>query len=206
MPDKARIKICGLFRKEDILYVNEIHPDYAGFVINYPMSHRSITTDRLRRLSECLDPGVSSVGVFVDEKIDVVAELLNSGAIYAAQLHGAEDDEYIRQLKVRAPGKEIIKAFKIRSAADIANVKKSAADLVLLDNGYGTGICFDWSLIGDIKRHFILAGGLTPENIPDAIKKYHPYAVDISSGVETENVKDRIKIREAVKAAHGEDK
>lgn len=206
MPDKARIKICGLSREEDILYVNEVRPDYAGFVINYPMSHRSISPERLIQLSASLATGIIPVGVFVDEDIDIVASLLNSGAIYAAQLHGAEDDKYISQLRVRAPGKEIIKAFKIRSAVDIATAQNSTADMILLDNGYGTGKCFDWSLIGDIERTFILAGGLTLENIPSAIEKFHPYAVDISSGVETENVKDRMKIIEAVAAAHREDK
>ncbi len=204
MPGKAKIKICGLFREEDIANVNEARPDYAGFVINFPGSHRSISADRLSRLSGSLDKGIEPVGVFVDEKIELVAELLNSGTISTAQLHGAEDNEYIRLLRVRAPGKNIIKAFKVESAADIAAAENSAADMILLDNGYGTGKCFDWSLIGSIVRPFILAGGLTPVNIPDAIKKFQPYAVDISSGVETGKVKDRMKIIEAVRAAHGE--
>ena len=140
----------------------------------------------------------------MDEKIEAVAELLNAGAISMAQLHGTEDNEYIRLLRVRAPGKKIIKAFKIESAADIAAAENSTADMILLDNGYGTGKCFDWSLIGSIARPFVLAGGLTPRNIPEAIEKFQPYAVDVSSGVEIEKVKDRMKIIEAVRAAHGE--
>ncbi len=204
MPGKAKIKICGLFREEDIAFVNEARPDYAGFVINFPASHRSISADRLIRLSGRLDKGIEPVGVFVDEKIEAVAELLNAGAISMAQLHGTEDNEYIRLLRVRAPGKKIIKAFKIESAADIAAAENSTADMILLDNGYGTGKCFDWSLIGSIARPFVLAGGLTPRNIPEAIEKFQPYAVDVSSGVEIEKVKDRMKIIEAVRAAHGE--
>jgi len=204
MPGKAKIKICGLFREEDITYVNEAKPDYAGFVINFPNSRRSITEDRLSQLSGRLDKRIEPVGVFVDEKIEVVAGLLNSGAISTAQLHGTEDNEYIRQLRARAPGKKIIKALKIESALDIAAAENSEADMILLDNGYGTGKCFDWSLIGSIARPFILAGGLTPGNIPEAIEKFQPYAVDISSGVETEKMKDRMKIMEAVRAAHGE--
>ena len=204
MPGKAKIKICGLFREEDIAFVNEARPDYAGFVINFPASHRSISADRLIRLSGRLDKGIEPVGVFVDEKIEAVAELLNAGTISTAQLHGTEDNEYIRLLRVRAPGKKIIKAFKIESAADIAAAENSTADMILLDNGYGTGKCFDWSLIGSIARPFVLAGGLTPRNIPEAIEKFQPYAVDVSSGVEIEKVKDRMKIIEAVRAAHGE--
>lgn len=204
MPGKAKIKICGLFREEDIAFVNEARPDYAGFVINFPASHRSISADRLIRLSGRLDKGIEPVGVFVDEKIEAVAKLLNAGAISTAQLHGTEDNEYIRLLRVRAPGKKIIKAFKIESAADIAAAENSTADMILLDNGYGTGKCFDWSLIGSIARPFVLAGGLTPRNIPEAIEKFQPYAVDVSSGVEIEKVKDRMKIIEAVRAAHGE--
>ncbi len=205
MPDRTKIKICGLFRQEDIDYVNEARPDYAGFVINYPRSHRSISADLLRLLSPRLALGITPVGVFVDEEINVVAGLLNAGFISIAQLHGEEDDEYIRSLRTRAPGKVIIKAFRIASSADIAAAENSAADMILLDSGYGTGKPFDWSLIGDINRPFILAGGLDPENIPALIKRVHPYAVDLSSGVETEKVKDRLKIAAAVKAAHGED-
>lgn len=205
MPDRAKIKICGLFRQEDIDYVNEARPDYAGFVINYPRSHRSISADLLGRLSTRLAAGILPVGVFVDEEIDVIAELLNTGFISIAQLHGKEDEDYIRSLRARAPGKVIIKAFSVASSADIDAAENSAADLVLLDSGYGTGKPFDWSLLGRINRPFILAGGLDPENIPEVIKKFHPYAVDLSSGVETEKVKDRLKIAAAVKAAHGED-
>ena len=93
------------------------------------------------------------------------------------------------------------KAFKVRSAADLAAAEKSCADEVLLDNGYGTGAAFDWTYAAGFSRPFILAGGLTPENIPQTIRTLHPKALDISSGVETDKVKDRAKILAAVRAA-----
>ncbi len=200
----TRIKICGLYRPEDIGCVNEARPDYAGFIINFPPSHRSVTPDWARELRSRLDPGIPPVGVFVDSPVETVAALLNDGTIAAAQLHGHEDGEYIAALRRAAPGRTVWQAFRIRSAADFDAANASDADLVLLDNGYGTGQPFDWSLEGTVTRPFILAGGLTPENIPEAIRKLHPYGLDISSGVETDKKKDLNKILAAVAAARKE--
>ena len=119
------------------------------------------------------------------------------------QLHGHEDDAYIRRLKDRT-GLIVWKAFRVRETADLEKARESAADLVLLDNGYGTGETFDWSRAEAFEREFILAGGLTPENISEAILRLHPLGVDISSGVETGHFKDREKILAAVRAARGE--
>jgi phosphoribosylanthranilate isomerase len=117
------------------------------------------------------------------------------------QLHGQEDETYIARLRqlTQAP---IWKAFKIRSQADLDAAAASSADEILLDNGYGTGQTFDWSLTGGLTRPFLLAGGLTPENIPQAIAQMAPKLIDISSGVETDGAKDRDKILAAVQAAH----
>ncbi len=200
----TKIKICGLYRPEDVEYVNEAKPDWCGFIIDFPRSHRNLTPDRVRELRRRLAPGVTPVGVFVDSPVETVAALLNDGTIAAAQLHGHEDEGTIAALRRAAPGCTVWKAFQVRSPADLEAADASAADLVLLDNGYGTGAPFDWSLAGGVQRSYILAGGLTPENIPDAVKKLRPWGLDISSGVETDKKKDLNKILAAVAAARKE--
>ena len=200
----SKIKICGLFRPCDIDYVNEARPDWCGFIIDFPRSHRSVTPDQVRSLRAGLDPAIVPVGVFVDRPAEEAAALLNDGTIQVAQLHGREDAAYIAALRALATGKEIWKAFKVRSPEDLAAAAASPADRILLDNGYGTGQSFDWSLAGSVTRPFLLAGGLTSENIPDAVARLHPYGLDLSSGVETDRLKDRDKILAAVAAARKE--
>jgi phosphoribosylanthranilate isomerase len=199
----TKIKICGLSRLCDIDYVNAAKPDWCGFIVNFPKSHRNVTPEKVRELVKNLDGAVKPVGVFVDQPVEDVAALLKDGTIAVAQLHGHEDEDYIKALRSAAPGKTVWKAFKIRSSADLAAANDSSADLVILDNGYGTGQSFDWSLAGGVQRSFLLAGGLTPENIPQAVQMLHPYGLDLSSGVETEKKKDREKIMAAVAAARG---
>ena len=196
----TKIKICGLCRDADIDYVNEAGPDYAGFILNFPKSHRNLTPEAAAALRDRLAPGIRAVGVFVDQPIETVLAAAETAALDVVQLHGHEDNAYIAALR-RQTGCELWKAFKIRTAADLAAAEQSAADAVLLDNGYGTGAVFDWSLAAEFRRPFLLAGGLTPENIPEAIRTMHPLLVDISSGVETDKVKDRDKILAAVRAA-----
>ncbi len=200
----TKIKICGLFRPCDIDYVNEAKPDYCGFIINFPKSHRNLTPEQVRTLREKLDSAVSPVGVFVDEAPETVAALLKEGTISVAQLHGHEDENYIAALRALAPGCTIWKAYNVRAEEDLAAALASTADLVLLDSGQGTGQTFDWSLAAGVERPFLLAGGLTPENIPQAIESVHPFGLDLSSGVETDKRKDREKILAAVAAARKE--
>lgn len=197
----TKIKICGLSRPQDINYVNEARPDWCGFIINFPKSHRNVTPEQVRALRAGLAPSVLPVGVFVDRPAEEIAQLLKDGTISVAQLHGHEGPEDIAALRALAPGCQIWKAFKVRSAADLEEALASPADLVLLDNGQGTGQTFDWSLVTGVKRPFLLAGGLTPDNIPQAIEAVHPYGLDLSSGVETDKTKDREKILAAVAAA-----
>lgn len=197
----TKIKICGLFRPCDIEYVNAVRPDWCGFIVNFPKSHRNRTPDQVRALRRGLAEGVVPLGVFVDQPVEDVAALLNDGTISVAQLHGHEDAAYIAALRAAAPGHPVWRAFKVRGPEDLEAAGASPADLVILDNGYGTGETFDWSMAGGVARPFLLAGGLTPENIPDAIRLLHPYGLDISSGVETDKQKDPEKIRAAVAAA-----
>ncbi|MBU5435953.1 phosphoribosylanthranilate isomerase [Pseudoflavonifractor sp. MSJ-37] len=200
----TKIKICGLYRPCDIRYVNEARPDWCGFIIDFPKSHRNVSPDQVRALRAGLDPAVTPVGVFVDRPVEDVAALLRDGTLSVAQLHGHEDAAYIAALRSAVPGCVVWKAFKVRSAADLEAANASTADLVILDNGYGTGETFDWSLAGGVSRPFLLAGGLTPENIPQAIAALHPYGLDLSSGVETDKEKDPDKMRAAVAAAKKE--
>lgn len=200
----TRIKICGLTRPEDVRYVNTAKPDWCGFILNFPSSRRNVTPEQAHALRAGLDPDIRPVGVFVDRPVEEVAALLNSGVISVAQLHGREDNAYISVLRTLAPGCVVWRAFQLRSQADLAAADASGADLVLLDNGRGTGQTFDWSLAGSVHRPFLLAGGLTPESIPRAVAALRPYGLDLSSGVETDGVKDPAKIQAAVTAAREE--
>lgn len=193
-----KIKICGLRRREDILAVNEAKPDYCGFIIEFPSSFRSVTADEVRELVKELDPEIRPVGVFVNVPMELVRTLLDDGTLALAQLHGQEDESYIRELKTYTD-KLIIKAFSIKTAEDIEKALQSPADYILLDQGGGgTGKTFDWSLIPEIQRPFFLAGGIGTSNLGQAIREIHPYAVDLSSSVETEKRKDPMKIRQVV--------
>ncbi len=196
---RTKIKICGLFRPCDAEFVNSAQPDFAGFVF-YEKSRRNVTPQEAQRLREAIRPEIRTAGVFVDASLERIAALYRDRTIGIVQLHGSEDDLFIERLRQMLPQAEIWKAFKIRSDKDLLAAERSCADRVLLDNGYGTGECFDWSLMKSISRPFILAGGLTPQNIPEAVSRFHPYAVDLSSGVEKDGLKDRDKIAAAVKA------
>ena len=199
------IKICGLTRPEDIAAVNRAKPDYAGFVF-WPKSRRTVDAETAHRLRRALAPDIPAVGVFVNQPIEDILRLLRMGVIDIAQLHGHETDEDIIKLRERG-GKPVWKAFKVRSKEDLTRAEASLADLVLLDNGYGTGERFDWGLLSrPPERPWLLAGGLTPENIPEAIRAFSPCGIDISSGVETDGRKDPDKIMAAVAAARRYDR
>lgn len=194
----TKIKICGLRRQCDIDYVNEYRPDYVGFILSNPF-RRYISPENAARLISQLNGGITPVGVFVNEPIEYVVAAAKTAKISIIQLHGGEDNEYIKELKsqINLP---IIKAFKVQSEYDIAAAKASTADYILLDSGTGTGMSFDWSLISDIGREFFLAGGINTDNAASAIEKYHPYAIDVSSGAETDGVKDKAKIETLIAA------
>ena len=188
----TKIKMCGLSRIEDIEAANAIKPDYIGFVFA-EISKRRVSALEASKLKSKLDPDIKAVGVFLDDKLDFVASMLNLGIVDVVQLHGSEDEEYIEKVR-QITNKPIIKAFIIRSKEDVERAEKSTADYILLDGGKGEGKVFDWSLLKDIKRPYFLAGGLNPVNASDAVKALKPYAVDVSTGIETDGVKDREKM------------
>lgn len=187
------IKFCGMRSLRDIGYVNLLLPEYVGFVLA-PKFWRCISHGTAAELKKALNPEIRAVGVFVDNPFEEVSELLNSGIIDIAQLHGSEDENYIARLRERN-GKPVIKAFKIAAKSDIERAENSPADLVLLDAGTGSGVGFDWSLIQGFRRDYFLAGGLTPENVSEAVKMLRPYAVDVSSGIESDKIKDFAKMK-----------
>ena len=191
--DRVRIKICGLMRPQDIDMVNEVCPDIAGFILASGR-RRTVTPEQMRELTGRLKPEIRSAAVFLDQDIRWIADLAAEGLMDIIQLHGHEGNEEIRYLRSRTD-KMVIKAFRIDTAEDIRRAEDSEADLVLLDHGAGgTGQAWDWSLLTGMKRPFILAGGLDPENVQEAVRKTEPFGVDVSSGVETGGCKDREKI------------
>ena len=192
------IKLCGLRRPLDIVAANGLKPEYIGFVFARK-SKRYVEPEKAMELKQLLLPDIKAVGVFVNEELSVVADLLNKGVIDVAQLHGSESEEYVAELK-KATGKPVIRAFKVATAEDVESAVKSAADYILLDAGAGDGVTFDWSIVKDVKRPFFLAGGLNPANVADAVAAVHPYAVDVSSGIETDGFKDIDKMTAFVKA------
>ena len=137
---------------------------------------------------------IQAVGVFVDESVQQVAKLLREHVIDIAQLHGSEDDDYIRTLR-ELTSQPIIKAFRIKEESGLDEIEACSADYVLLDSGAGCGETFEWRLIKNIKRPFFLAGGLDASNANRAVQEIHPYAVDVSSGIETNGFKDKEKMR-----------
>ncbi len=185
----TKIKLCGITRTEDIDTINRLQPDYIGFVF-WAKSKRNIDRQKAAELKKMLLPGVKTVGVFVDEDVNYVAEIMNTGIIDAAQLHGNEDDDYIGSLRKLTEESVIIKAFRIRNGDDLKTAEKSTADMILLDAGKGEGKKFEWGLLKDFDRPYFLAGGLDTENVTEAIRELHPYGVDVSSGIERDGVKD----------------
>jgi phosphoribosylanthranilate isomerase len=193
----VKIKICGLTRQYDIDTVNACMPDYIGFV--FADSKRKVSPKQATELRQRLARGISPVGVFVDETIECVLSLIRGGVIDVVQLHGMENEDYIKRLK-KLTDKPIIKAIAVQNALDVRKWENSCADYLLLDSkGGGTGQTFDWALIGETTKPYFLAGGLNITNVESAIDTTKPFAVDVSSGVEENGLKDRAKIDEFIR-------
>jgi len=192
-----RIKLCGLGRIEDIEAANRLRPEYIGFVFAKG-SKRQVTDRQAEQLRMHLLPGITKVGVFVQDDPEHIAALLAAGTIDVAQLHGGEDADYIRTLR-GLTDRPLIQAFRIHGIGDIRAAEESTADHILLDSGQGSGELFDWQLLRGIRRPFFLAGGLSPENVEEAVREVEPFAVDVSSGIETGGRKDPAKMEEFVK-------
>ncbi|MCR4586227.1 MAG: phosphoribosylanthranilate isomerase [Lachnospiraceae bacterium] len=192
-----KIKFCGMRRPEDISIINELKPDFIGFILAKGFK-RTITYEEAEMLGRAVDPVIKKVGVFVNDDVETIAELANKRIIDMLQLHGDEDEAYIRKLR-SLTATQIIKAFKIKNEEDVKTAAASSADHILLDAGTGEGKSFEWQLIKELKRPYILAGGLDADNIAEAVKTLHPWGVDVSSGIETNGCKDLNKMKTFLK-------
>ena len=212
----SNVKICGLSREEDITAVNHALPDYIGFVFA-AASRRQVTPDQAYKLrtggygNPPLHPNIKTVGVFVNEKVEVIIDLYKNGVIDMVQLHGDEDAGYIARLREQSGGKtpplQIIKAVgvgdKMPSLQSIGEPDYILFDTLSEQRG-GTGTSFDWNVLKNYKGlPCFLAGGLTSANAAEAITLLSPFCVDVSGGVETDGVKDAEKICEFVDLVRG---
>ena len=202
-----KIKMCGLRRPDDIIYANEYLPDYIGFV--FAESRRKVSGEEAKNLGAQLDPFIKKVGVFVNEPVRSLITISKQAGLDIIQLHGDEGEEYIKEVK-HETGKELWKAVRVRMVKDIQEAQRLPADKLLLDSfseeSYGgTGKVMDFAVLdhADIRKPYFIAGGLTVENLPEILKKAEPYGIDISSGIETEGVKDREKMLKVIQCVRG---
>ncbi|MGN1331827.1 MAG: phosphoribosylanthranilate isomerase [Lachnospiraceae bacterium] len=212
----TRLKLCGLKRRQDIELVNRYLPDYVGFV--FAQSPRQVTPKQAADLRGLLKPEILPVGVFVNAEIEAIAALVEEGTIAAVQLHGDETVDYVMKLQQRLeriaginrlkadrtaePVRQgtLIKAIRVFSVQEVKKALAYPACYLLFDTYTkgqygGSGKCFDWQVLKEIERPYFLAGGLSAENVEEAIKEVRPFCVDISSGAETNGIKDEEKIR-----------
>jgi len=194
----TELKICGLKRLEDIVAVNRHGADFAGFVF-FEKSKRYVDPYKANELISLLRTDIKPVGVFMDEPLDNVVRIARITGVEMVQLHGHESEEYVEYVK-RTLDRPVIKAYKASEEGALEKAANSAADYVMIDSGAGSGKKFDWSILKDFKRDYFLAGGLDPESVGEAIRMLEPFAVDVSSGVETDGIKDEKKIAEFIKA------
>lgn len=193
----VKLKICGIKREEDIELMNKYKPDFVGFV--FADSSRKISYELSKTLKGKLNPQIKTVGVFVNHEINEILKLFQDNIIDMAQLHGNESQDYINTLKEKTDNKlKIIKAIEIKSKNDLDNLNYDV-DFLLLDSGKGSGKTFPWHLVEQkIDKNFFLAGGINKDNINEAIEKFQPYAIDLSSSVEKEGFKDEELIKEVM--------
>lgn len=196
----TRIKICGLTTPEETGYANELMPDYIGFV--FAPGRRRIAHGQAVLLRLALSPAIQTVGVFVNEEIAAIKKL--RGALDLVQIHGDEDEAYLKALK-KEVGLPLIRAVRVRSEEDVRGALQLPADYILFDAyspaGYGgTGETFGWDLVRGFPRPFFLAGGLNAGNIADAVRTAAPFCADVSSGAEAGGKKDRQKMKEIIRA------
>lgn len=199
-PETLFVKICGLQSKADIEAASALDLDAIGFVFA-PKSRRFVSFTQAKTLKEQLRKDIQAAGVFVNAPIQTIVQAASEKIIDLVQLHGSEDSEYIQSLK-SVCSLPVIQAFRIESSADLVKARESTADRILLDaTAPGSGKAFDWSLLQDFDRDFILAGGLNPDLVEEALKLQKLTGLDVSSGVESDGKKDPEKMKAFVQAA-----
>lgn len=185
----AKIKICGLRRDQDIDYVNRLKPDYAGFILSSGYKRSVSDAGKLKML---LSQSIKAVGVFVNEPLCKIEAALKNNVIDIVQLHGNETPEYCS--RITAPVIKVLLPEQFDKIKDYEPV----VDYFLFDSGAGTGKVFDWCSIPETEKPFFLAGGLSERNLKNAINNIKPFAVDLSSSVETDGFKDFEKIKKVM--------
>ena len=198
----VRVKICGNVTLKDTMAAVEAGADAVGFVF-YARSPRVVSPKAVAAIVSHLPPFVTPVGLFVNEKPEVVRQIASDCGIRLVQLHGEESPQYCAELKL-----PVLKGIRVRTREDVANLSAYRVDAILLDAyvegmAGGTGTTFDWSLAVEAKAWgpIVLAGGLTPDNVGEAISRVRPYGVDVSSGVESSpGAKDHAKVKAFVEA------
>lgn len=201
-----RVKLCGMRKLDDILYANQFMPDYVGYV--FAKSKRQVDSDFVRVLNAQLDFRIKSVGVFVNEKLEIVINTVHNAKLNIIQLHGDENLQYIEELRKHLPHIEIWKAVRVQCPEDILNADILPIDKLVLDafseKGYGgTGELANFSKINEVRNRitkpFFIAGGLNIKNIGNIASDIHMFGIDISGGVETDGYKDKNKIEDLMK-------
>lgn len=198
-----KIKFCGIRRKEDVQYINELEPDYMGMILTSGF-RRSVGIEQAKELVDECNPKVKKVGVFVNQSIEEVLNISTKLSLDVIQLHGEENLEYIEKISDKAKC-QIWKAVRVKCADEIRVADTFPVDLLVLE-GYvtgevgGTGVEADWELIAKNppRKPFLLAGGLTPQNVEGVSKIVKPFGVDVSSGIETDGIKDFNKMKEII--------
>jgi phosphoribosylanthranilate isomerase len=203
----TKVKICGLMELEHVKTAIESGADAIGFV--FAKSRRQVTVDQARELATAIPSNVLKIGVFVNEALEEVERIAREIPLDVVQLHGDEDPDYVRRLSIPT-----IKALSIKTKEDVQQASQYEVDYFLFDapgvefRG-GSGHSFDWSLLAKENispDKVILAGGLTENNINEAIHIVQPFMVDVSSGVETAQRKDAEKIRTFIRAVRDEER
>ncbi|WP_195985120.1 phosphoribosylanthranilate isomerase [Clostridium sp. D33t1_170424_F3] len=197
-----KVKLCGIRRPEDISYVNAFPPNYIGFV--FAKSKRQVTAETTAALTQQLRQDIQTVGVFVNEPLESLLHIAQTARLNVLQLHGDEDDAYIAVLRQRT-GLPVWKAIRVTDAESLQRADRLPVDRLLLDSfspaAYGgTGQTANWAIIRTARpqKPFFLAGGLTIDNLEEAIESVRPDGVDLSGGIETGGCKDREKIKAVV--------
>lgn len=191
----TQIKLCGLFRPEDVAAANAAAPEFAGFV--FANSRRQISLEQAQNFRKKLKPTIITVGVFVDAPLTEMLAAVNSGAISYVQLHGHEDEATVARLQ--QAGAKVIQVFNLTQIT----YQPTQADAVMFDAGKGAGQTFDWQQVPtQVPQPIFLAGGITVANVTAAIKAVHPAVIDVSSGIETAGLKDPQKMRQITQLAH----
>ncbi len=201
------VKMCGIRRMQDVLYANEVQPDYIGFI--FAKSKRYIKPQDAAILQKQLDPSIKTVGVFVNEPVDSMLNTAKIVGLDVLQLHGDETEKEIKKIREKS-SLEIWKAVRVQTVEDIIKAEELLIDRLLLDSfskeAYGgTGKVMDIALIEQAKitKPYLIAGGLHRDNLQEIIQRLHPQGIDISSGIETDGYKDLEKMKEIMKITGG---